>query len=93
LELSSIRDLALVVLALVVTISSIYLCIMVGIFYKRVSVFLSAMNASALTVKQIADRAQAEVMIPLSQIGAFLQNINRTIAFFGNLFIKKEDKK
>jgi len=90
LELSSLRDLVLVIWGLIASISIIYLCIMVGILYRRINVFLFSMNTASLKVKEIVEKVQDEVFNPLTQIGSFLRSINQGIAFINKLFIKKE---
>lgn len=86
MELSSMRDAALVVWAIVATAAIIYLCIIAAVFYKRISGFLSAMRASAQAVNEIAGKVQEEVIDPLSQIGSFLRNINSALSFLGKFF-------
>jgi hypothetical protein len=81
-----VRDLMLVIWAIVATLASIYLCIVVAVFYKRINEFLSTMRASALAVNDIADRVQSEVIDPLGQIGSFLRNINGAVSFFSKFF-------
>jgi hypothetical protein len=92
LELSSLRDLVLVIWGLIASVSAIYLCILVSVFYKRLNVFLSSMNMAAIKIREIADQAQEEVFIPLTRIGSFLRGINQALAFVDKLFNKKENK-
>jgi len=63
---------------------------MAGIFYRRINIFLSSVNAASVKVKEIAEKVQEEVFTPLSQIGSFLRGINQSIAFINNLFNRKE---
>lgn len=90
MELSSLRDLVLVIWGLIATIAIIYLCIMVGILYWRINIFLSSANTAALKIRQIADKVQEEVFTPLAQIGSFLRGINQSMAFINKLFNRKE---
>ncbi len=90
MELASFRDLVLIIWGLVATIAIIYLCVISSLFYKRVSTLLASMNQAALKVKEIADHAQEEVLVPLGRIGTFLRGINQGISFVNKLFNKKE---
>ena len=90
MELSSLRDLVLVIWGLIASVAIIYLCVMVGILYRRINIFLSSMNTAALKVREIAGKVQEEVFTPLSQIGSFLRGINQSIAFINKLFNRKE---
>jgi hypothetical protein len=90
LELSALRDLILVIWGLVATAATIYLCILVSIFYKRLSSFLLSMDMAASKIREIADQAQDELLIPLKRIGSLLRGINQAFAFIDKLFNKKE---
>ena len=90
MELSALRDLILVIWGLVASVTAIYLCILVSVFYKRLSTFLSSMNMAALKFGEIAAQAQEEVFIPLTRIGSFLRGVNQALTFIDKLFNKKE---
>ncbi len=90
MELSSLRDLVLVIWGLIATLAIIYFCVMAGILYRRINFFLSSMNTASLRVKEIAEKVQAEVFTPLSQVGSFLRSINQGIAYINKLFNRKE---
>jgi hypothetical protein len=92
LELSTLRDLVLVIWGLIASVSAIYLCILVSIFYKRLNVFLYSMNEAAIKIREIADQAQEDVIIPFARIGSFLRGINQGLTFINKLFNKKEKK-
>jgi hypothetical protein len=90
-ELSSLRDLVLVIWGLIASIAIIYFCIITGILFRRLNIFLSSLNTASVKVKEIAEKVQEEVFTPLSQIGSFLRSINQGISFINKLFNKKED--
>jgi hypothetical protein len=90
LGLSTLRDLILVIWGLVASVTAIYLCILISVFYKRLSRFLSSMNMAALKVGEIVDHAQEEVFAPLKQIGALLRGVTQAFTFIDKLFNKKE---
>lgn len=92
MELASLRDLVLVIWGLVALVATIYLCIIVGILYKRINTLLLSMNIAALKIKEIADQAQEEVIVPLTRIGSFLRGITQSVSFITKLFNKKEKK-
>jgi len=79
-----------VIWGLVATAAAVYLCILVGLLYKRVNVFLSSMNIAALKIEEIADQVQAEIIAPLTHVGSFLRGINQSLSFINKLFNKKE---
>ena len=92
MELSALRDLILVIWGLVAIVATIYLCILVSVFYKRLSSFLSSMDIAASKIREIADQAQEEVFLPLKRIGSFLRGVNQALTFVDKLFSKKEKK-
>lgn len=92
MELSAFRDLVLVIWGLVASVTAIYLCVLLSIFYRRLNSFLSSMNTAVIKIGEIADQAQEDVLIPLARIGSFLRGINQGLAFINKLFNKKESK-
>jgi len=90
LELASLRDLVLVIWGLIASAAIVYFCVIAGILFRRLNVFLSSVNTASLKVKEIAEKVQEEVFTPLSQIGSFLRSINQGIAVINKLFNRKE---
>jgi hypothetical protein len=92
LELSALRDLMLVIWGFVASVAAIYLCILISVFYKRSSTFMSSMDMAAIKIREIVGQAQEEVLIPLTRIGSFLRGVNQAFTFIDKLIKKKEKK-
>jgi uncharacterized membrane-anchored protein YhcB (DUF1043 family) len=90
MDLSSFRDIVLIVWGLIASVATIYLCVVVARIYKQTASTMVSLNVAAEKVKAIADKANTEVVEPLSKIGSMLRSINQGIGFFNKLITGKE---
>ena len=90
MDLSSFRDIVLIVWGLITSVAAIYLCVIVARIYRQTASTMVSLNIAAEKVKEIADQANREVVEPLSKIGSVLRGINQGIRFFNKIITGKE---
>ncbi|MGA2366950.1 MAG: hypothetical protein ABSF74_00025 [Dehalococcoidia bacterium] len=90
MDLSSFRDIVLIVWGVIASVATIYLCVVVASIYRQTAATMVSLNAAAERVKEIADQANKEVVEPLSKIGATFRGINQGIRFINKIITGKE---
>ena len=90
MDLSSFRDIMLIVWGLIASAAIIYLCVVIAKIYRQTTSTMVAINIAAEKVKAIADQANKEVVEPLSKIGSMLRGISQGMRFFNKIITGKE---
>lgn len=90
MDLSSWRDIILIIWGLVATVAMTFIAIILFLFYRKtVSVFDST-DMMVNKVSEIVDYVNEEVVRPVSRFGTMAQGIIQGISIFGSIFKKKE---
>lgn len=91
-ELSSWRDIILIIWGLVATIAMVFISIILFLFYRKTIAVLDSTDLMVNKVSEIVDYVNAEVVRPVSRFGTMIQGIMQGISIFGSIFKKKEDQ-
>ena len=92
MDLSSWRDIILIIWGLVATIAIVFISVIMFLFYRRTISLLDSMDIMVSRVSEIVDYAEKEIVRPVKQIGSMFQGIAQGIGVFSSLFRKKEDQ-
>ena len=90
MELSSWRDVILIIWGLVATVAIVFISVILFLFYRKTSSMLDSTDLMVNKVSEIVDYVNTEVVRPVSRFGAMIQGIMQGISIFGSVFNKKE---
>ena len=90
MELSSWRDIILIIWGLVATVSMVFISVILFLFYRKTSSVLDSTDLMVARVGNIVDYLETEVVRPVSRFGTMVQGIMQGISIFGSIFNKKE---
>jgi len=90
MDLSSFRDIVLIVWGLIASAAAIYLCVVIAMVRRQAASALVSLKGAAEQVRAIADQVDKEVVGPLSKIGSMLRGINQVVGFISKLINGKE---
>jgi uncharacterized protein YoxC len=89
-ELSSWRDVILIIWGLVATVAMVFISVILFLFYRKTSSVLDSTDLMVARVGNIVDYVEKEVVRPVSRLGTMMQGIMQGISIFGSIFNKKE---
>ena len=92
MDLSSWRDIVLIIWGVVATIAVAFIAIILFLFYRQTISLLKSSDLVVAKVRDIVDYADEELLGPVRQFGTMIQGIARSISFISNIFKKKEDQ-
>ena len=92
MDLSSWRDIILIVWGLVATVAMVFISIMLFLFYRKTISVLDSTDLMVNKVSEMADYVNTEVVRPVARFGSMIQGIMQGISIFGSIFKKKEDQ-
>ena len=90
MELSSWRDIILIIWGLVATVAMVFISVILFLFYRKTVSVLDSTDLMVNRVGEIMDYVNAEVVRPVSRFGTMFQGIMQGISIFGSIFSKKE---
>ena len=90
MELSSWRDIILIIWGLVATVAMVFISVILFLFYRKTTSVLDSTDLMVKKVNEIADYVNTEVVRPVSRFGTMFQGIMQGISIFGSIFNKKE---
>lgn len=90
MELSSWRDVILIIWGLVATVAMVFISVILFLFYRKTSSVLDSTDLMVARVGNIVDYVEKEVVRPVSRLGTMMQGIMQGISIFGSIFNKKE---
>ena len=90
MELSSWRDIILVIWGLVATVAMVFISVILFLFYRKMVTVLDSTDLVVNKVSKIVDYIDTEVVRPFSRFGTMFQGIMQGISMFGSIFNKKE---
>ena len=90
MELSSWRDIILIIWGLVATVAIVFISVILFLFYRKTSSVLDSTDLMVAKVGNIVDYVEKEVVRPVSRLGTMIQGIMQGISIFGSIFSKKE---
>ena len=90
MELSSWRDIILIIWGLVATVAMTFISIILFLFYRKTISVLDSTDLMVNKVSEIVDYVNKEVVRPVSRLGTMAQGIMQGISIFGSIFNKKE---
>ena len=90
MELSSWRDVILVIWGLVATVAMVFISVVLFLFYRKMVTVLDSTDLVVNKVSKIVDYIDTEVVRPVSRFGTMFQGIMQGISMFGSIFNKKE---
>jgi hypothetical protein len=89
-ELSSWRDIILIIWGLVATVAMVFISVIMFLFYRKTISVLDSTDLMVDRVGNIVDYIEKEVVRPVSRFGTMFQGIMQGISIFGSIFSKKE---
>jgi hypothetical protein len=89
-ELSSWRDIILIIWGVVATAAMVFISVILFLFYRKTISVLDSTDLMVAKVSGIVDYVNAEVIRPVSRFGTMIQGIMQGISIFGSIFNKKE---
>lgn len=92
MDLSSWRDIILIIWGLVATIAMVFISIMLFLFYRKTISVLDSTDLMVNKVSEIVDYVNTEIVRPVSRFGTMVQGIMQGISIFGSIFRKKENQ-
>ena len=90
MELSSWRDIVLIIWGLVSTAAMVFISVILYLFYRKTISVLHSTDLMVARVGSIANYVETEVVRSVSRFGAMVQGIIQGISIFGTIFNKKE---
>jgi len=91
-ELSSWRDIILIIWGLVATVAIVFIAVIIFLFYRKTISLLDSTDLMVAKVSDIVDYVNKEVVRPVSRFGTMIQGIIQGISIFSSIFKKKEDQ-
>ncbi|MGA2158960.1 MAG: hypothetical protein ABSG90_07060 [Dehalococcoidia bacterium] len=92
MDLSSWRDIILIIWGVVATVAIVFISVIMFLFYRRTISLLESTDLVVARVSAIVDYAEKEIVRPVKQFGNMFQGIVQGISVFSSLFRKKEDQ-
>ena len=92
MELSSWRDIILIIWGLVATVAMVFISIILFLFYRKTIFVLNSTDLMVNKVSEIVDYVNTEVVRPVSRFGTMIQGIMQGIRIFGSIFKKEDDQ-
>jgi hypothetical protein len=89
-DLSSWRDIILIIWGLVATVAMVFISVMLFLFYRKTISVLDSSDLMVNKVSEIVDYVNMEIVRPVSRMGTMIQGIMQGIGIFGSIFNKKE---
>ncbi|MCX5997860.1 MAG: hypothetical protein NTV42_09715 [Chloroflexi bacterium] len=92
MELSSWRDIILIIWGIVATVAMVFISVILYLFYRKTISVLDSTDLMVAKVGNIANYVEKEVVGSISRFGMMIQGIIQGISIFGSIFNKKEDQ-
>jgi hypothetical protein len=89
-ELSAWRDIILIIGILVASLSTLFIAVILFMFYRKTISLLQSSDLMVAKVSDIVDYVNKEVVRPVSRFGTMFQGIMQGVSIFGSIFNKKE---
>ena len=90
MELSSWRDIILIIWGLVATVAMVFISVILFLFYRKTVNVLNSTDLIVNKASDIMDYVNTQVVRPVSRFGTMVQGIMQGISIFGSIFNKKE---
>jgi len=90
-ELSSWRDIILIVWGSVATVAIVFIATILFLFYRKTISVLESTDLVVAKAGDVVDFVNQEVVGPVSRLGATIQGITQGISIFSSIFKKKEE--
>jgi len=88
-----LRDLAICILGLGVTIVAIFIGVLAFLLYRKLRPILNSLKAATKTVENISSTVEEEVSRPLARLAAFIQGVSQAVSFVSRFSRRKEGGK
>ena len=92
MELSSWRDIILIIWGSVATVAIVFISVMFFLFYRKTISVLESTDLMVARVSDVVDYVDKEIARPVSRFGTTIQGIIQGISIFSSIFKKKEDQ-
>ncbi len=92
MDLSSWRDIILIIWGSVATIAIVFISVIMFLFYRRTVSLLESTDLVVARVSEIVDYAEKEIVRPVKQIGAMFQGIVQGISIFSSILRKRRTR-
>jgi hypothetical protein len=90
-ELSSWRDIILIIWALVATVTMVFISVILFLFYRKTVTLLESTDLMVTKASDIVNYFNQEVVGPVSRFGTMIQGVMQGVSIFSSIFKKKED--
>jgi Na+/proline symporter len=91
-DLSSWRDVMLIIWASVATIAIVFISVILFLFYRKTISVLDSTDMMVNKASDIVEYLNTEVIRPVSRFGTMAQGIIQGINIFTSIFKKKENQ-
>jgi hypothetical protein len=91
-DLSSWRDIILIIWGSVATVAVVFIAVILLLFYRKTVSVLESTDLMVAKVSDIVDYVNEEVVGPVSRFGTMIRGIIEGIGMFSTICKKKEEK-
>lgn len=88
MDLSSWRDVILIIWGLAATITMVFIAVLMFLFYRRTVSVMESTDAMVAKVSNMVEYVDAEVVQPVSRLGAVVKGIIQGISIFTGAYKK-----
>jgi hypothetical protein len=92
-DLSSWRDIFLIIWAFVATVAIVFISVILFLFYRKTVSVLESTDLMVNKASDIVDYLNEEIVGPVSRFGTMIQGIAQGIGIFSSIFKKKKEGK
>jgi hypothetical protein len=92
-DLSSWRDIFLIIWSLVATVAIVFISVILFLFYRKTISVLESTDLMVNKAGDIVDYLNEEIVGPVSRFGTMVQGIAQGISIFSSIFKKKKESK
>jgi hypothetical protein len=91
-EISSWRDIILIIWGLVTTVVVVFIAVILFLFYRKIISLLESTDLMVAKVNDIVNYVDTEFIRPVNRFDLMIKGIIQGISIFSSIFKKKEDR-
>ena len=92
MELSSWRDIILIIWASVATVAIVFISVILFLFYRKTISVLDSTDLMVAKASDVVDYLNEEVVEPIGRLSKMIQGIMHGISIFSGVFKRKESE-
>jgi len=90
-DLSSWRDVILIIWGSVATVAIVFIAVILFLFYRKTVSLLESTDLMVARAGDIVEYINKEVLRPVNRFGTMVQGIIQGVSIFGSIFKKKKE--